>query len=123
MEEFETYLASIPNAEHSKQLRIVLEWVLHTFSNLKPRFAWGQPMFTDHGTFILGFSAAQKHFAIAPEGEGIRQFSEKVIAAGYEHSVKFIRIKWEQPVNYALLEEIIRFNMADKADCTTFWRK
>ena len=36
---------------------------------------------------------------------------------------QLIRIRWEQPVDYALLERMIAFNREDKADCATFWRK
>ncbi len=123
MDEFEDYILSIGDETHIKQFRHILDWVQQTFPNLVPRFAWGQPMFTDHGTFIVGFTAAKKHFALAPEGAGIQHFSEKIIGAGYDHGAKFMRIKWDQDVNYALLEEIIRFNITEKADCTTFWRK
>lgn len=32
-------------------------------------------------------------------------------------------LKWNQPVDYPLLEKMIDFNIQDKANCTTFWRK
>lgn len=79
-------------------------------------------MFTDHGTFIIGFSVAKHHLAVAPERAGIVRFSDEIVRAGYEHSKKLLRIRWGQPVDYALLERIIAFNIADKADCTSFWR-
>jgi len=123
MEVFSAYLAAIENDEHRRRTIEVLTWVQKTFPSLEPRFAWNQPMFTDHGTFIIGFSVASGHLALAPEGAGIRHFSEKIVESGYNHGAKFMRIKWELPVNYALLEEIIRFNREDKKDCTTFWRK
>lgn len=33
------------------------------------------------------------------------------------------KIKWNQLVNYKRLKEIIEYNIRDKADCQTFWRK
>ncbi|MCQ4950818.1 hypothetical protein NE646_14380, partial [Bittarella massiliensis] len=42
------------------------------FPDLTPKIAWNQPMFTDHGTFIIGFSAAKAHLAVAPERAGIQ---------------------------------------------------
>lgn len=33
------------------------------------------------------------------------------------------RVAWNQPIHYSLLEKIIIFNMENKADCSTFWRK
>ncbi|MDT4761351.1 iron chaperone [Sphaerochaeta sp. PS] len=123
MEEFATFLEAIEDPEHRRRSVEVLTWVQKTFPTLVPRFAWGQPMFTDHGTFIIGFSVAKPHLALAPEGGGIRHFSEAILKAGYTHGAKFMRIKWEQPVNYGLLEEIIRFNLEEKKACTTFWRQ
>ena len=123
MEVFAEYLATIENDGNRKRTIEVFSWVKEAFPSLEPRFAWNQPMFTDHGTFIIGFSVAKPHLALAPEGAGIRHFSEKIVAAGYSHGAKFMRIRWELPVNYTLLEQIIRYNMEEKKECATFWRK
>lgn len=123
MEIFKEYLALIENPQHRARTEEVINWVVATFPNLAAKFAWNQPMFTDHGTFIIGFSVAKPHLAVAPEGTGIVHFSEEIKQAGYDRGIKFFRIRWEDRVDYALLERIIRFNMADKAKCTTFWRK
>ena len=80
-------------------------------------------MFTDHGTYIIGFSAAKHHIAVAPEKAALNLFAQDIAQAGYEHSKELIRIPWEKPVEYALLQKLIAFNIADKAECTTFWRK
>ncbi|XID96072.1 iron chaperone [Paenibacillaceae bacterium WGS1546] len=88
-----------------------------------PQVAWNQPMFTDHSTFIIGFSAAKPHLAVAPERAGISRFSEDIAQAGYDHTKELVRIRWDRPVDYSLLEKMIEFNIMDKADCSTFWRK
>ena len=53
-------------------------------------------MFTDHGTFIIGFSVAKKHLAVAPERAGIERFSDDILQAGYTHSKEILRIGWTQ---------------------------
>ncbi len=123
MKEFEEYLAQIENLQHRTRTEEVVNWVTATFPNLVPKFAWNQPMFTDHGTFIIAFSVAKPHLAVAPEGAGIIHFTEEIEQAGYDCGVKFFRIRWQDAVDYALLERIIRYNITDKADCVTFWRK
>lgn len=80
-------------------------------------------MFTDHGTFIIGFSVAKNHLAAALEQPAIQYFSGQIRESGYEHSKELIRIKWSDPVNFSLLRRIIEFNIAEKAHCTGFWRK
>lgn len=69
MDVFEEYLSGIENEAHRSKLREVLTWVKDTFPTLEPKIAWNQPMFTDHGPFILGFSASKPHFFISPESQ------------------------------------------------------
>ena len=123
METFAEYISQIENPENRTRMREVLDWVANKFPNLAPRIAWNQPMFTDHGTFIIGFSVSKHHLAIAPERAGILRFSGEVIEAGYEHTKELIRFPWDRPVDYALMERIITFNILEKVDCITFWRK
>ncbi len=123
MKVFEEYLASINNDQHRARVEEIMKWIMDKFPNLDPKIAWNQPMFTHHETFIIGFSASKQHLAVGLEGAEIIHFSEEIKKAGYDHSVKLFRIKWSNPVNFALLEKIIEFNILDKVDCKTFWRK
>jgi len=34
-----------------------------------------------------------------------------------------MRLPWNKPVNYDLLKKIIAFNIEDKKDVTTYWRR
>ena len=123
MEVFAEYLAGIDNPEHLARTEEVLGWVTKKFPNLVPKIAWNQPMFTDHGTYIIGFSVAKLHLAVAPESAGIIHFSDEIVQAGYDHTKQLVRMKWNRPVDFSLLEKMIEFNITDKADCSTFWRK
>ena len=113
----------IDNMQHRDRMEELLGWVTRKFPNLMPKIAWNQPMFTDHGTFIIGFSVAKYHIAVAPERAGIIHFSDEIVQSGYDHTKQLVRIRWDSPVDYALLEKIIEFNILDKAECSTFWRK
>lgn len=123
MEAFAEYLACIDNPQHHARMEEILGWVINRFPNLMPKIAWNQPMFTDHGTYIIGFSVSKHHIAVAPERAGILQFTEDIIQAGYDHSKELVRIPWSGLVDYSLLEKMIEFNILDKAECSTFWRK
>lgn len=123
MDIFKEYLAGIEDAKHRAITEEVLAWVGKRFPGLVPRVAWNQPMFTDHGTFIIGFSVARNHLAISPERAGIIRFEEEITKAGHECSKMMFRFKWDKPMDYPLLERVIEFNMADKAGQTAFWRK
>ncbi len=123
MEVFSDYLARIDNPQHRARTEEILLWVTKKFPDLMPKIEWNQPMFTDHGTFIIGFSVSKLHLAIAPERAGIDHFSDEIVKAGYEHSKELVRIRWDSPVDYSLLEKLIAFNILDKADNPNFWRK
>lgn len=122
METLEEYVDQI-DPQHKERMIEVLTWVKETFPNLKSRIAWNQPMFTDHGTYIIGFSVSKKHLAVAPEAVGINHFAHDIVEAGYDYTKQLVRIPWDSSVDYTLLEKMIRFNMMDKAECSTFWRK
>ncbi|MGN8647347.1 iron chaperone [Gracilibacillus sp. HCP3S3_G5_1] len=122
MEVFADFLSRIDNPEHRDRTKEVLNWVARKFPTLKPEVKWKQPMFTEHGTYIIGFSVAKHHLAVAPEQAGINRFSDDIVHAGYDHTKELVRIKWNSPVDFSLLEKMIEFNRLDKADYSTFWR-
>ncbi|GFP76448.1 iron chaperone [Clostridium fungisolvens] len=123
MEVFQEYLACIDNPENRARVEEILVWINKKFPSLGRRIAWGQPMFTDHGTFIIGFSVAKHHLAVSPEKACLNHFSDEILQAGYSHSKELIRIPWDSAVDFSLLDKMIEFNIADKIECSTFWRK
>ncbi|WP_211652893.1 iron chaperone [Planococcus alpniumensis] len=122
MNEFAAYLAKIDDPDHHDRVEEVLKWVTASYPQLAPRVAWNQPMFTDHGTFIIAFSTAKKHMAVAPEKAAIDRFEQDIKAGGHSSTEQLIRMSWDRPVDYALLGKLIEFNIEDKADYDKFWR-
>lgn len=122
MNEFAEYLSAIDDPDHRERVEEVLNWIMETYPHLAPRVAWNQPMFTDHGTFIIAFSTAKKHMAVAPEKAAIDRFEEDIKAGGHSSTQHLIRMSWGRPVDYALLRKLIEFNIEDKADYEKFWR-
>lgn len=123
MKIFAEYLARIDNPEHRDQTKVVLVWVAKKFPNLIPKISWNQPMFTNQGTFIIGFSVTKHHLTVTPERACVKQFSMEIVQAGYNHNKQLVYIPWDSPVDFPLLEKMIEFNILDKANCLTFWRK
>lgn len=120
----EEYLAT--RCEHDYQregIMRVIEWVQEQYPQLELRIAWNQPMFTHHGTFIIGFSAARHHMAIAPERKTMVHFETIMNEGGTDRTKMFARQKWSEDFDYELLRAFIDFNIADKAGCETFWRR
>lgn len=117
------YLETIQNEQEFIRMNEILMWIDSTYPELTFKYAWNQPMFTHHDTFIIGFSMAKQHLAIAPEVKGIQTFIEQIHASRYSSGSNIFRIKWSEPIDYELLDKIILFNIQDKQLCTTFWRK
>ena len=122
MNQFDEFLNGIENPENRDKLAQILKGVHQEFPQLEPIVKWNQPMFSDHGTYIIGFSVSKKHIAVSPEVAGIKRFSKKIKKAGYSHTDNIFRIGWDEPVVFELLKEIIAFNIVDKTDATKFWR-
>lgn len=123
MDNLVEYLDSIENPKHRERVEEVIGWIDSKFPDLVSKIAWNQPMFTDHNTYIIGFSVSKNHMAVAPEEAGIKHFSEEIKEAGYDFTKGLMRIPWKSSVDFSLLERMIVYNIMDKADCTTFWRK
>lgn len=123
MDIFNEFLNKIENDENREKLVKLLQWIQHTFPNLKAEYKWNQPMFTNNGTFIIAFSVAKNHVSIAPEKVALDHFTDEITKAGYDYSNQIFRMKWKQEFNYDLIGRIIQFNIDDKKDSKTFWRK
>lgn len=122
METFETYLADINNPSQALRVKDILDWIQNQYPKLETRIAWSHPHFVYKGTFILALSYAKDHVAIAPEKVAVDKFRSEAEQFGYAASQQLIKIKWGQPVNYELLQQIIEFNLDDKKGYTTYWR-
>lgn len=123
MESFAEFIAQIEEPNHRERTKEVLDWVTQKYPHMQHKIGWNQPMFTDHGTFIIGFSVSKKHLAVSTEQAGITHFSDEIIKAGYEHSNHLMRFPWDKSIDYVLLQKMIEFNLSEKAELTDFWRK
>lgn len=120
---FQEVLDKIDDSQHRQRMREILEWVAKNYPQLEPVVKWNQPMFQHHGTFIVGFSTSKKHFAFTPEAHTISVFEDRLAKSGLSHTKMIIRVPWDADVPYDLMGEVIEFNIEDKADTTSFWRK
>ena len=100
----------------------VLEWVSHNFPELELRIAWNQPMFTHHGTYIIGLSAASKHMAMAPERATMIRFEQVMREHGTDFGTMLARQPWDKPFDYELLDAFIQHQLKEKGDVTSFRR-
>ncbi|MFT3716407.1 MAG: DUF1801 domain-containing protein [Gordonia sp. (in: high G+C Gram-positive bacteria)] len=116
------FLDDIPDPEHRAKLAGILDWVGATWQQLEPVMKWNQPMFLDHGTYIIGFSVFAKNIAVGPETAVLDRMRERIHAAGYTTTKQLIRIGWDQPIDHDLLASIIDLQITEKAGVTTLWR-
>lgn len=122
MKKQQVFLDEIVDLEKRERMEELLNYVKETFPQLKEEIKWNQPMFSNHGTFIIGFSIAKGHIAVAPETKVINIFEKEINKAGYTHTQMLFRIKWIDKIDFNLLDKIISYNMEDKKDMTKFWR-
>ena len=116
------YLETIPDDDNRARMVDVLVWVGLTYPELELRIAWNQPMFTHHGTYIIGFSAASKHMAVAPERATMIRFEQVMRERGTDFGTMLARQPWNKPFDYELLDAFIQHQLTDKRNVTSFWR-
>jgi hypothetical protein len=121
MKTLQEFLETIPDEDHRARLEHVLEWIEENYPQLKLEIKWSQPMFTHDGTFIIGFSAASKHFSVSPERKVLDEFRDNLTEAGYSHSKALFRVQWNDEINYALLEDLLERSIEFKKGSKTFW--
>lgn len=116
------YLKAIPNDDNRARMVEVLNWAAERYPDLVLRIAWNQPMFTHHGTYIIGFSAASKHMAVAPERATMIRFESVMRERGTDFGTMLARQPWNKPFDYELLDAFIQDQLTEKQDITSFWR-
>ena len=114
------YLATIPNGDNRARMVDVLVWVGLTYPELELRIARNQPMFTHHGTYIIGFSAASKHMAMVPERATMIRFEPVMREHCTDFGKMFARQPWNKPFDYELLDAFIQHQLTEKQDITSF---
>ncbi|KWZ72571.1 hypothetical protein HMPREF3198_01929 [Winkia neuii] len=119
---FEDFVEAVPAGEPRDKYRSLLEWVATEFPELEPVVKWNKPMFTLEGTFIFGLYSATKHMSVAVEGNIFKEFLPAIDASGYTHGKKLFRIRYDQPVDYALLKRILSRQIEDKRGWDKFWK-
>ena len=116
------YLETITNEDNRARMVNVVVWVGLTYPELELRITWNQPMFTHHGTYIIGFSATSKHMAMAPERATMIRFEPVMRERGTDFGTIFARQPWNTPFDYELLDAFIQHQLEEKRDITSFWQ-
>lgn len=123
MKDINDFLLNISEPEHRQRVEELVDWTIKTYPQFSVVIKWNQPMFTDHGTFIIAYSTSKKHISIAPETVTILAFKDDIEKSGYQHTDNLFKITWEQPIDYSLLKKIIDYNIQEKINYTKFWRE
>ena len=116
------YVATIHDDDNRARMVDVLVWVGLTYPALELRIAGNQPMFTHHGTYIIGFSAASTHMAMAPERATMIRFEQVMRERGTDFGTMLTHQPWTKPFYYELLDAFIQHQLEEKQDITSFWR-
>lgn len=123
MKDINDFLLNISEPENRQRVEELVDWTIKTYPQFSVVIKWNQPMFTDHGTFIIAYSTSKKHISIAPETVTILAFKDDIEKSGYQHTDNLFKITWEQPIDYSLLKKIIDYNIQEKINYTKFWRE
>lgn len=122
MKTFNGFLEKIENEKHRDKLKSILDHIENKYTNLNQEIKWNQPMFVDHGTFIIAFSVSKEHIAISPESKTLQVFEQEIKEAGYKATKMLFRIKWNDEIDFGLIDKLIEYNIEDKKEMKKSWR-
>ena len=117
----EEYLDSIADSDHRDEFNELLNWVHATWPQLVCEIKWNQPMFTDHGTFIIGFTALTNHVTVGSEPRAFEHAVPLIEQQHLKRGKKTFQIPYGRSDAWEVLEQIIDSTIADKRDVQTFW--
>ncbi len=118
---FESYLEK-QSPQAQDKFNLIFAWIDENYPQFEKVIKWNQPMYTDHETFIIGFSASKKHISVSPEPAIVQRFQKELEEANYNPSSNLFRITWDQEVNFDLLKQMIDVQVIEKQDFNGFWR-
>ena len=121
MNQIDEYLANISEENQRAKLSELLKWVTKTFPNLELQIKWKQPIFTDHDTYIIGFSVAKKHLTVGLETRNLQHVAPLLEQNGIKHGTNTFKIVFTDKIPYDLLNQIIEYVIDDKKEITNFW--
>ena len=116
------FIDQIDEPDKRGRVRMILDHIKERYPQLKEEIKWNQPMFSDHGTYIIGFSISKGHISLSPEAHTLDIFDEEIKKSGYERTKMTMKIKWKEKVDLDLIDRMIDYNIEDKKDMTRFWR-
>lgn len=123
MHEFDEFIEKIENPKHKKRFVEIIRWVDEKYPKIKREIKWNEPVYTDHGTFIISFNIRKQHLSFCPEHRTIKKFEEEIKEREYGYGMMVVKIKWKHETPYDIIEKMIDFNIEDKKDYKAFWRK
>lgn len=122
MSKINEFIEKIEDSQKRERLGMIVNSLREAFPQLQEDVKWNQPMFIHENTFIIAFSLAKAHIAVAPESVVIQHFRDDIDKAGYVATQELFRIKWNDPVDLNLLHRIVSYNLETKKDHPKFWR-
>lgn len=104
----------VTDPPRQQRLRAIFDRLAKDYPQLVGKIDWCQPLYTDHGTFIIVFKPTKNYLTVSPEVAAMTKFAVAIEEAGYTQIANPFRSSWQQLISYLLLATIITFNRADK---------
>ncbi|MBK0348002.1 DUF1801 domain-containing protein [Aerococcaceae bacterium zg-ZJ1578] len=118
----QAYIQELQNPIQAQQLQQIYDLIQTEFAKLEYVVKWNQPMFLDHGTYIIGFSVSKHYVNVAPEIATMEHFAAEIQARQYATTKNYLKLGATDTVDLDLIRRMIAFNIEEKKDYQKFWR-
>lgn len=115
------YIEAAPSAgrPHLQRMHEILESVA---PDAQQAIKWGAPFYIEP-RFLFSFSANKAHLNFAPSQAALAHFREEVERAGYETTLNYLQVPYDEPLPEALIRKIAKHQLKlvkDRKD-DSFW--
>jgi uncharacterized protein YdhG (YjbR/CyaY superfamily) len=117
-----TILETIENPAIKELANQICQHLADKYPEFVGEIKWKKLMYSKDGSFFIGLDAAKKHLSIVPEPYALEQFATAIKEAGYASTKSIFKIGEEQTVDFALLDDLIAFKVADKEGATSYFK-
>lgn len=121
-EKIDLYFDQVTDVEARKRVKDLYQQLVNLDPELYILYAWNNPMIKYKESFNCGITVAKAHFTLAFDSVALEFFRERIIDAGYGLNLKTFKIKYNQEIDFALLEDMVLFSMELRKDAKGFWK-
>ena len=100
----------IEQSEHHEVLSLIRKVINDVEPEVDEKLSCKIPTFIK-GKNKIQFAVNKNHLGFYPGDEAVNEFANRITESGYTYNKGCIQIPWDKPIDYKLIEEIVKYKI------------